>query len=90
MTARFTRRKALRLGAAAAALPLVNIRSAGAAGKLSVALWDHWVPAGNEAMRKVVGAWSEKNKVEVNLDFLTAVGNKITITMAAAPICRTA
>ena len=89
MTARFTRRKALRLGAAATALPLVNIRSAGAAGKLSVALWDHWVPAGNEAMRKVVGAWSEKNKVEVNLDFLTAVGNKITITMAAEAQAKT-
>jgi ABC-type glycerol-3-phosphate transport system substrate-binding protein len=84
-----TRRKAVRLGAAAAALPLVNIRSAGAAGKLSVALWDHWVPAGNEAMKKVVGEWAEKNKVDVQLDFLTAIGNKIMITMAAEAQAKT-
>jgi ABC-type glycerol-3-phosphate transport system substrate-binding protein len=84
-----TRRGALRLGAAATALPLVNIRSAGAAGRLNVALWDHWVPAGNEAMRKVVGAWAEKNKVDVQLDFLTAIGNKINITMAAEAQAKT-
>lgn len=83
MKPRITRRNALRLGAAASALPLVHIRTAGAAGKLNVALWDHWVPAGNEAMRKLVAAWADKNKVEVNLDFLTAIGNKINITMAA-------
>jgi ABC-type glycerol-3-phosphate transport system substrate-binding protein len=89
MNARITRRKAVRLAAAAAALPLVNIRSAGAAGKLSVALWDHWVPAGNEAMKKVVGEWAEKNKVDVTLDFLTAIGNKIMITMAAEAQAKT-
>ncbi len=89
MKARLTRRKALKLGAAAAALPLVHIRTAGAAGKLNVALWDHWVPAGNEAMRKLVADWSEKNKVEVNLDFLTSVGNKIQITMAAEAQAKT-
>jgi ABC-type glycerol-3-phosphate transport system substrate-binding protein len=89
MKSRITRRKALRIGAAATALPLVNIRGAGAAGKLSVALWDHWVPAGNDAMRKMVGEWGEKNKVDVQLDFLTAVGNKIMITMAAEAQAKT-
>ena len=84
-----TRRKALRIGAAATALPLVHIRTAGAAGKLSVALWDHWVPAGDDAMRKIVSAWADKNKVDVQLDFLTAVGNKINITMAAEAQART-
>ena len=34
-------------------------------------------------MRKLVDAWAEKNKVDVQLDFLTAIGNKINITMAA-------
>ena len=89
MTPRLTRRKALGLTAATAALPLVNIHTAGAAGKLSVALWDHWVPAGNAAMKKVVGAWADKNKVDVQLDFLTAIGNKITITMAAEAQAKT-
>ena len=74
---------------AAAALPLVHIRSAGAAGKLSCAFWDHWVPAGNDAMRKVVGAWAEKNKVDVQLDFLTAIGNKIDLTMGAEAVAQT-
>ncbi len=77
-----TRRTALKLGAAATALPLVHIRTAGAAGKLSLALWDHWVPTGNAAMKQLVDAWAEKNKVDVQLDFLTAIGNKINITMA--------
>ena len=67
-----TRRSALALGTAAAALPLVHIRTAGAAGKLSLALWDHWVPTGDDAMRKLVGAWAEKNKVDVQVDFLSS------------------
>ncbi|OJW26291.1 MAG: ABC transporter substrate-binding protein [Rhodospirillales bacterium 69-11] len=84
-----TRRRALAAAAGAAALPLVHIRSAGAAGKLSLALWDHWVPGGNAAMKKLVDAWAEKNKVDVQLDFLTAIGFKINITMSAEAQART-
>ena len=84
-----TRRNALKLGAAAAALPLVHIRTAGAAGKLSLALWDHWVPTGDAAMKKLVDAWAEKNKVDVQLDFLSGVGSKINITMAAEAQAKT-
>src|SRR5208283_5354496 len=84
-----SRRKALRLSAAAAALPLVHIRTAGAAGKLSLALWDHWVPTGDAAMKKLVDAWAEKNKVQVELDFLTSVGSKINITQAAEAQAKT-
>ena len=59
-----SRRDVLKLGvAAAAALPLVHVRTARAAGKLSVGFWDHWVPAGNAAMKKQVEAWAKKNKV---------------------------
>nr|WP_294501672.1 extracellular solute-binding protein [uncultured Rhodopila sp.] len=89
MKPRLTRRGAMRLGAAAATLPLVNVHTAFSAGRLSLALWDHWVPAGNDAMRKVVAAWAEKNHVEVQLDFLTAIGNKIMITMAAEAQAKT-
>jgi ABC-type glycerol-3-phosphate transport system substrate-binding protein len=78
--ARISRRKALQIGTAAAALPLVHIRTAGAAGKLAVAFWDHWVPTGNDVMRKQVAAWSEKNKVEVQADFL----NQSLLPTAAA------
>ena len=83
-----TRRSALKLGAAAAALPLVHIRTAGAAGRLSLALWDHWVPTGDAAMKKLVDAWAEKNKVDVQLDFLSG-RQKINITMAAEAQAKT-
>ena len=85
MTSRLgvSRRNALALGAAAAALPLVHIRTAGAAGKLSIAFWDHWVPAGNDVMRKQVQAWADKNKVDVEADFITSVGVKNLLTIAA-------
>ena len=41
---RVSRRTALTIGAGAAALPWVHIRTAGAAGKLNVGLVDHSVP----------------------------------------------
>ena len=78
-----SRRGALKLGAAAAALPLVHVRTAGAAGKLALGLWDHWVPNGNVAMRKLVDQWAERTKTEVQLDFITSVGNKNLLTIAA-------
>jgi len=84
-----TRRSAIKLGAATAALPLVHIRTAGAAGKLRFAIWDHWVPTGDAAMKKLVDEWAEKNKVAVELDFLTGVGMKINITMAAEAQAKT-
>jgi ABC-type glycerol-3-phosphate transport system substrate-binding protein len=83
------RRRALKLGAAAAALPLVHIRTAGAAGKLSVAFWDHWVPGGNDIMQKQVDAWAAKNKVEVAADFITGNGNKLLLTGVAEAQAKT-
>ena len=74
---RVSRRSALKLGAAAAALPLVHIRTAGAAGKVAIGFWDHWVPGGNDIMQKQVNAWADKNKVEVTADFITGNGNKL-------------
>ena len=76
-SSRVTRRRALELSAAAAALPLVHIRTAGAAGKLNVGFWDHWVPQTNEVMTKQVNTWAEKNKVDVTIDFITLNGFEI-------------
>ena len=84
---RLTRRRAV--GIAAAALPLVHIRSAGAAGSVSIGFWDHWVPAGNALMKKQALAWGEKNKVEVKMDFITTVGAKLTLTQAAEALAKT-
>ena len=78
-----SRRRALQAGAATTALPLVHIRTAGAAGKLTMGIWDHWVKEANPVLQGLVDGWVEKNKVEVKIDFITSVGNKILITQAA-------
>ena len=78
-----TRRSLVKLVAGSAALPLVHIRSAGAAGKLNIGVWDHWVPGANVVMQKQVDAWAERSKVEVTVDFITSSGSKLLITAAA-------
>ncbi len=80
---RLTRRNALKLGTATTALPLVHIRTAGAAGKLSIGWWDHWVPKGNEILQTQIQTWADKNMVDVTIDFITSNGNKLVITAAA-------
>jgi ABC-type glycerol-3-phosphate transport system substrate-binding protein len=89
LNTRVTRRKALKLAAASSVLPLVHIRSGRAAGKLSMAFWDHWVPSGNDVMKKQVDAWAAKNQVEVQSDFITAVGQKNLLTIAAEAQAKT-
>ena len=84
----FSRRTVL-TAAAAAALPLVHVRTAAAAGRLTLGLWDHWVPAGNGVMRKLIEDWAAKNKVEVAIDFITTVGNKNLLTIAAEAQAKT-
>ena len=69
---RVSRRRALQIAAAASTLPLVHIRTAGAAGKLAVGFWDHWVLQANPVMQKQVNTWADKNKVETTMDFTSA------------------
>jgi ABC-type glycerol-3-phosphate transport system substrate-binding protein len=69
------------LSTAMVAAPFV--RGAYAAGKLSVGFWDHWVPGANGATEKAVKEWAEKEKVEVQIDFITSQGNKLLLTTAA-------
>jgi ABC-type glycerol-3-phosphate transport system substrate-binding protein len=78
-----SRRQAIKLGAAASALPLVHIRSAGAAGKVKIGFWDHWVPGGNAVMSKQVDAWAAKNHVDVEVDYITSNGQKLQLTGVA-------
>ena len=86
---RLTRRRALQVTAATTALPLVHIRTAGAAGKLSIGFWDHWVPGGTEKMRQQVQAWADQNKVDVTADFITSQGQKLLLTAAAEAQAKT-
>ncbi|HET9904846.1 MAG TPA: extracellular solute-binding protein [Xanthobacteraceae bacterium] len=81
---KLTRRRFLASTAAAgAALAMPHVRGAHAAGKLSIMFWDHWVPGGNEASRKLVTEWAEKNKVEATIDYVTSQGHKNLLTIAA-------
>jgi ABC-type glycerol-3-phosphate transport system substrate-binding protein len=84
-----TRRRALTAAAASASLPLVHIRTGRAAGKVSVGFWDHWVPEGNVVMKQQCDAWGAKHQVEVQADFITSVGSKNILTMAAEAQAKT-
>jgi ABC-type glycerol-3-phosphate transport system substrate-binding protein len=59
------------------------VRGAYAAGKLSIGFWDHWVPGANKASTDIVNAWAEKEKVEVQIDYIPSQGNKLLLTIAA-------
>ena len=52
------------------------VRGAYAAGKLSIGFWDHWVPGANKTSTDLVNEWAEKEKVEVQIDYITSQGNK--------------
>jgi ABC-type glycerol-3-phosphate transport system substrate-binding protein len=84
-----SRRRALKLGAAAAALPLVHIRTGHAAGKVTIGFWDHWVPAGNDVMKAQCAAFGKANQVEVVPDFITSMGSKNILTIAAEAQAKT-
>jgi ABC-type glycerol-3-phosphate transport system substrate-binding protein len=81
-----TRRDVLRAGTAglaAATLPMAHVHGQTTGGRLAVGFWDHWVPAANDVMRQMVNDWAKRNRVEVQIDFITSVGNKMLLTIAA-------
>ena len=67
----------------AAMITAPYVRGAYAAGKLSIGFWDHWVPGANKASTDIVNAWAEKEKVEVQIDYIPSQGNKNLLTIAA-------
>jgi ABC-type glycerol-3-phosphate transport system substrate-binding protein len=69
------------LSAVGVAAPFV--RGAYAAGTVSIGFWDHWVPDANKATEALCKEWGEKNKVEVQIDYITSNGNKLLLTTAA-------
>ena len=85
MTSRkVTRRFVAKTAAASSALvaaPFVS--GVHAAGKLSLGLWDHWVPGANKASEAVIHEWAAKEKVDVTIDYITSQGNKLLLTIAA-------
>jgi hypothetical protein len=92
---KFTRRDLLKTTAlatasvAAAPLAAPYVHGAYAAGKLSLGLWDHWVPGANDTLTKLINEWGEKNKVEVKIDYITSQGEKDLLTASAEAQGRT-
>jgi ABC-type glycerol-3-phosphate transport system substrate-binding protein len=65
------------------------VRGAYAAGKLSIGLWDHWVPGANKASTDLINEWAAKEKVEVQTDYITGQGNKLLLTITAEAQAKT-
>jgi len=85
-----TRRTVLRTAALATTmLASPFIRGTHAAGKLSVAFWDHWVPGANKPLEQLCREWAEKEKVDLTVDFITSNGDKDLLTAAAEAQART-
>ena len=82
---KFTRRRFLKSTAAASTVGVFApyVRTARAAGQLSVGFWDHWVPAGNDALTKLCNEWAEKEKVAIKIDYIPSQGQKNLLTIAA-------
>jgi hypothetical protein len=82
---KISRRKVLETTAlgVAAGIAAPYVRGAFAAGKLSVGFWDHWVPGANDTLTKACQEWAAKEKVELQIDYITSQGFKNILTIAA-------
>ena len=46
-------------------------------------VWDHWIPGSNAALEAMLQKWGEANGVEIEVDFISSVGNKLLLTAQA-------
>ena len=89
MTKKFNRRQFIQTTAAASAAAMFPyIHTSHAAGKLSVAFWDHWVPGANKTMEAICHEWAAQHKVDISIDFITSQGNKMELTIAAEKLAK--
>ena len=81
----FTRRRFLGTTAAASAaiVGAPYIRTSHAAGSLAGGFWDHWVPGANNVLTTLCNEWAAKEKVDITVDFITSVGDKLLLTLSA-------
>jgi ABC-type glycerol-3-phosphate transport system substrate-binding protein len=83
MQGRLSRRGVVAGGVAAGLVAAPFVRGAYAAGTITIGLWDHWVPGANDVQTAIIKEWSDKEKVEVKIDYITSQGNKLLLTLAA-------
>ena len=69
--------------AAASTIAAPYMRTSHAAGRLSLGLWDHFVPGATDALKNICMEWGAKNHVEIQADTITSVGGKLLLTAAA-------
>jgi len=75
-------RRGVVAGGAALGLAAPFVRSAHAAGSLTIGLWDHWVPGANEVQSAIIKEWADREKVDVKVDYITSQGNKLLLTLS--------
>src|SRR6187401_2989094 len=75
-------RRGVVAGGAALGIAAPFVRSANAAGSLTIGLWDHWVPGANEVSQAIIKEWADREKVDVKVEFITSQGNKLLLTLA--------
>ena len=80
---KLSRRRVVAGGAAVGLVAAPFVRSANAAGSLTIGLWDHWVPGANEVQSAIIKEWADKEKVDVKVDYITSQGNKLLLTLSA-------
>ena len=44
---------------------------------------DHWIPGNNAVLKEICEQWGANNGVEVTVDFITVIGNKLLLTAQA-------
>src|ERR1700731_1593592 len=71
------------------ALAAPYVRHSYAAGKLTLGVWDHWVPGANDTLTRLCKEWGDKNKVEIQIDYITSQGDKDLLTASAEAQART-
>jgi len=87
-----TRRRFLKTtaaGTAALAAGFAHVRTSHSAGKVTLGIWDHWVPGANDVMKQLCEAWGKANSVGVEIDFITSIGSKTSLTAAAEARAKT-
>lgn len=86
-----TRRKFLKRAAltTTAVVAAPYMRTSYAAGRLTLGCWDHWVPGANKTLTAICEEWGAKNHVEVNIDYITSVGDKDLLTASAEAQAKT-
>jgi extracellular solute-binding protein len=80
---KLSRRGVVAGGVAAGLISAPFVRSANAAGTLTIGMWDHWVPGANDVQSAIIKEWADREKVDVKVDYITSQGNKLLLTLGA-------